>query len=161
MVSFRRVGLVFCVAVALAFASSKVAAYWRVAPPRPVASQADCPNLGVRARAASIIDSGEQDCPAVSIGPGIPFVGQLKIFGLGSKKCPVVQTWFPARSTYVAKRGFRIERGASLPVRSRTVECSTATNLLVIGTSGCLYGTWVMSSARVHDWSERACTESD
>jgi len=120
-------------------------------------TSAGCPDLGVELVHTEIFDVGSQGCPAVRIGPGIPFVGQLEIFAIGSRSCPVLQEQVPAHHVPVAKEGFRIAAGDTLPIKVRPVSCSSSENLVVIGTSGCEYGRWTETLTKVMDWREHLC----
>jgi hypothetical protein len=119
-----------------------------------------CANQRVIPMAASVHSSGEQSCPSVRIGPGIPFVGQLEIFSLGTRSCPVVQTRVPPHNTPVPWPGFDLVRGDSSPIQIRDVECHSGTNLLVIGTSSCSYGPWQNTPSVVYDYSAVRCEDS-
>jgi hypothetical protein len=116
-----------------------------------------CPDLGVVLVHTVVQDVGEQDCPALRVGPGIPFVGQIEIFSIGTRSCPVLQEQIPAHNAPVEKIGFRIAPGDAIPIKIRLVSCSSAENLLVIGTSGCVYGSWAETLTQVVDWREYVC----
>ena len=119
--------------------------------------RAPCPNLGVTSKPARVVDAGHQSCPAVRVGPGLPFVGQLEIFAVGTLSCPVVQTKIPPRNVPTERAGLRVTREQGDPVQTRDVRCSDSTNLLVIGTSSCAYGPWQNTMVRVSTFSSSPC----
>jgi len=118
---------------------------------------APCPNRGVMAVAARVYDAGRQSCPAVRVGPGLPFVGQLEIFAVGTVRCPVVQTKIPPRNVPVERPGLRVTREQGDLIQTRDVRCSDSTNLLVIGTSSCSYGAWQNTMVRVSNFTASPC----
>ena len=115
-----------------------------------------CPNKGVEFVPAEIKATGEQDCPTVVIGVGIPGIG---IFGarFGASKCPTAETWVGAHHDCVEKKDYSCVEQGTYVVKEREVTCNTKANLIVIGTGNCSKGPW-MNETSLKDYDEAPCT---
>jgi len=116
-----------------------------------------CPHIGTSLVPAKVIASGEQRCPAFRVGPGIPFVGQLKLFGIGRRRCPLVETLVPAHTEAVVKQGFFVSRGDQVEVRMREVRCGDDSNAFVIGVSNCHREPWRGTGTKLTNLVEHPC----
>ena len=114
-----------------------------------------CPDQGTKPVPAQIVATGEQRCPAVVVGVGIPGVGQVGI-GFGGGSCPTAETWYGPHNECVEKEGFSCVESGTYDVKSREVTCTTAKNLILIGIPGCEKGPW--GSAKTYpDHAEVSC----
>jgi len=119
-------------------------------------STSHCQDMGVSQVPEQIIDNGSQDCAWVSLGFGLPGVGQMQIMGFGSHTCPVTQTKVDFHHDCTPKEGFECESNGFYAIWTRDVNCSSAANCVLVGFPYCEAGDWMVQSNQP-DWMEEPC----
>ncbi len=118
--------------------------------------EAACANLGTQGVPETITGGGSQDCPAIQLGVGIPLLGQIKLIVLKGGTCPQSETRVDAHHATSPKDGFQALPNGTYAEYRRDVSCNTGSNVIIIGSGSCSYGSWEQV-ATYTNWNESPC----